>query len=99
MENIQQQLLELLNEKEVQKLELYFLKDRETLKSYTGYAAKGYTDTQKGILYFLDRAPYHLPLKHETMHELSWRLWGMPKEYWISEGLAVFANGNCSGWQ
>ena len=98
MENIQKEILTLLHESSPQKLHLYFLKDRTTLASYTGYSAKGYTDTQKGILYFVDTDPFHLPLKHETTHALSWRLWGTPKEYWISEGLAVFANNNCGNY-
>ncbi len=98
METIQQQLLTLLNENSPQKLELYFLTDRQTLTAYTGYSARGYTNTQKGILYFVDKDPIHLPLKHETMHALSWRLWGTPKEYWISEGIAVFASNNCASY-
>lgn len=98
MEKVQKEILALLNDRNPQKLQLYFLKDRATLASYTGYSAKGYTDTHKGILYFVDQDPFHLPLKHETAHALSWRLWGTPKEYWISEGLAVFANKACGGY-
>lgn len=98
MESIQKEILELLHESSPQNLQLYFLKDRATLAGYTGYSAKGYTDTQRGILYFVDVDPFHLPLKHETTHALSWRLWGTPKEYWISEGLAVFANNNCGNY-
>ena len=98
MEHIQKEILALLQESSPQKLQLYFLKDRQTLTSYTGYSANGYTDTEKGILYFVDKDPFHLPLKHETTHALSWRLWGTPKEYWISEGLAVFAGNHCGNY-
>ena len=98
MEAIQNELLRLLNQTEVQKLEFYFLKDRATLSSYTGYPANGYTDTEKGIIYFVDKDPFHLPLRHEIMHALSWRLWGHPKQLWISEGIAVFASGTCGGY-
>ena len=95
MEGIQQELLTKLNETERQTLVVYFLKDRETLTSYTGFPANGYTDTNKGIIYFVDKDPFHLPLRHETMHALSWRLWGTPNSYWLSEGLAVYASGGC----
>ena len=98
LEQIQKDLLRLLHERAPQRLQFYFLKDRETLTSYTGYPAKGFTDTQKGIIYFVDKAPFHLALKHETMHALSWRLWGTPHGYWLSEGIAVFASGNCGGY-
>lgn len=97
LETFQEELLSLLKESENQKLEIYFLKDRETLTSYTGFPANGYTDTEKGIIYFVDKDPFHLPLKHELMHALSWRLWGYPKQLWISEGIAVFASSTCGG--
>lgn len=95
LEDVQKELLVLLNEQEEQNLDVYFLKDRETLTSYTGFPANGYTDTQKDIIYFVDKDPFHLALRHEMMHALSWRLWGNPKEYWISEGVAVYAAGKC----
>ncbi len=98
MEVIQQELLAMLNETERQRLLVYFLKDRETLASYTGFPAKGYTDTKNGIIYFVDRDPFHVALRHETMHALSWRLWGPPNSYWLSEGLAVYASGTCGNY-
>ena len=97
-ERIQQKLLGILKENEKQKLDIFLLKDRETLTSYTGFPANGYTNTQKGIVYFVDQDPFHLALQHEIMHTLSWRRWRTPKGYWISEGLAVFAAGNCGGY-
>ena len=98
IEIIQQELLSILKESEPQYLEVYFLKDRETLTSYTGFPAKGYTDTEKGIIYFVDKEPFHLAFRHELMHALSWRLWGNPKGFWLSEGIAVFASRNCAGY-
>lgn len=98
LEQTQDELLRLLHESARQRLQLYFLKDRETLTAYTGFPANGYTDTEKGIVYFVDKAPFHLAFRHELMHALSWRLWGPPKGYWLSEGLAVFASGTCGGY-
>lgn len=98
LEQIQSELLRLLNEGTPRRLQVYFLKDRETLTSYTGFPANGYTDTEKGVLYFVDKAPFHLAFRHEMMHALSWRLWGRPQGYWLSEGIAVFAAGNCGGY-
>lgn len=98
LEGIQQEILTMLNETEKQQLVVYFLKDRQTLASYTGYPAKGYTDTENGVIYFVDRDPFHLALRHETMHALSWRLWGPPSSYWLSEGLAVYAAGSCGNY-
>ncbi len=98
LENTQKELLRLLNETTPQRLQVYFLKDRETLTSYTGFPANGYTNTEKGVIYFVDKAPFHLAFRHEMMHALSWRLWGPPKGYWLSEGIAVFASGSCAGY-
>jgi hypothetical protein len=98
IETIQHELLALLQEQEAQNLEVYFLKDRETLTSYTGFPAKGYTNTNKGIIYFVDKDPFHLAFRHELMHALTWRLWGPPKGYWLSEGIAVFASRKCAGY-
>lgn len=98
MEAIQQELLIMLNETERQKLIIYFLKDRQTLSAYTGFPANGYTNTGQGIIYFVDKDPFHLALRHETMHALSWRLWGPPSSYWLSEGLAVYASGKCGNY-
>jgi hypothetical protein len=98
LEQIQKELLITLKETKWLKLKVYFLKDRETLTSYTNFPANGYTDTEKGIIYFVDKAPFHLALRHEMMHALSWRLWGVPKGHWLSEGIAVFASGHCGGY-
>jgi len=98
LEIIQHELLSILKESELQYLEVYFLKDRETLTSYTGFPANGYTNTEKGIIYFVDKELFHLALRHESMHALSWRLWGIPKGLWLSEGIAVFASRNCAGY-
>lgn len=98
LEQTQSELLHLLKEDSPQRLQLYFLKDRKTLTSYTGFPANGYTDTENGIIYFVDKAPFHLAFRHEMMHALSWRLWGPPHGYWLSEGLAVFASKGCGGY-
>lgn len=98
MEDLQVQLLATLHEKEALRLQVYFLKDRETLATYTGYPANGYTDTHKGIIYLVNKAGTPLPLRHELMHALSWRHWGVPSSYWLSEGIAVFAVAQCGGY-
>lgn len=98
LEETQKTLLEILHERQFVKLAVYFLKDRQTLTAYTGFPANGYTDTEKGIIYFVDKAPFHLALRHEIMHALSWRFWGPPQGYWLSEGIAVFASDNCGGY-
>lgn len=98
LEQTQGELLHLLHEDSPQHLQLFFLKDRETLTAYTAFPANGYTDTDKGIIYFVDKEPFHLAFRHEMMHALSWRLWGPPHGYWLSEGIAVFASGGCGGY-
>lgn len=37
------------------------------------------------------------PLRHELGHLYSWRSWGPPAGYWLSEGVAVYAAGDCKG--
>ncbi|HEX2607491.1 MAG TPA: hypothetical protein VHK91_08930 [Flavisolibacter sp.] len=98
LEVILKEELAFLKEDQAPFLQVYFLKDRETLTSYTGFPANGYTDTEKGILYFVDKEPFHLALRHELMHALSWRFWGPPKGYWLSEGIAVTASRTCGGY-
>ena len=40
------------------------------------------------------------PIKHELMHIVSMTAWGAPPNdnHWLNEGLATFAENNCSGF-
>jgi hypothetical protein len=49
LEIIQQELLSILHENQPQYLEFYFLKDKETLTSYTGFPAKDIQIQRRGL--------------------------------------------------
>lgn len=99
LEMVRNELLALLHEDSYSpRIDVYFLKDRETLTGFTGFPANGYTDTDKNKIYFVDKDPFHLAFRHELMHDLSWNLWGKPSGYWLSEGIAVFASGTCGSY-
>ncbi len=92
-QNEKNELLNLLNEASYpDKLNLHFVKDRKTLARLTNYEANGYTNVYTGDIYFVYKPPRAIPMRHEVMHALSWRLWGDAKEFWLSEGICIWAS-------
>ena len=92
-QDVKKELLNILNESSYpDKLNLHFVKDRKTLAQLTNYEANGYTNVYTGDIYFVYKPPRAIPVRHELMHALSWRLWGDAKEFWLSEGICIWAS-------
>lgn len=74
-----------------------FLESREQMKELAGIAAGGMAMVKEnGIFYVLNEFS-NAPFQHELGHLYSWRSWGNPAGYWLSEGVAVYAAGYCAG--
>jgi hypothetical protein len=79
------------------RLRLFFVSSRAELKTLLGATAGGHAETAEGAAFFVTNDSVGAPLRHETMHLLSWSLWGRPSSNWISEGLATLATKTCAG--
>jgi hypothetical protein len=52
------------------------------------------------VIIFVRNDSVHAYIRHEAMHLVSFRAWGMPAPAsgaWLSEGLGTFADGQCQG--
>jgi hypothetical protein len=80
------------------KLRLFFVASREAMRPFTGGTPGGWSVTDEGTAFFVANDSVRPALRHETMHLLSWRLWGTPAGQWLSEGLATASVGACRGY-
>lgn len=76
---------------------LLFLESPEAMQELSGIAAGGRAIVGENGIFFLYREAGNPPLQHEMGHLYSWRSWGEPAAYWLSEGVAVYAAGDCAG--
>lgn len=76
---------------------LLFLEHRETMQRFTGIAAGGRAVVEENGVFYVMNPERNPPLRHELGHLYSWRSWGAPAGYWLSEGVAVYAAGDCAG--
>ena len=80
------------------RFKLFFVDSRRTMRRLVGMPAGGWSDARDGSAFFVSDDRTAPALHHETMHLLSWRLWGLPGGMWMSEGVATAAVGKCHGW-
>lgn len=91
--------LEWLGERDPKgRLKLFFVGSRDEMRPFTGTRAGGWSIVAEGTAFFVANDTVRPPLIHETMHLLSWRLWGMPGGRWLSEGVASLSAGGCRDW-
>jgi hypothetical protein len=81
----------------VGKHRLFLVRSRDEIEPLTGSRAPGWSETGSGSAYFVVTDSVRIGLRHEVMHLLSWRLWGRPAAYWMSEGLASASVPACGG--
>jgi hypothetical protein len=79
------------------RLRLFFVSSRDEMEPITGSRAPGWSETGSGSAFFVLSDSLRTGLRHETMHLLSWRLWGVPSAFWMSEGLATASVPTCGG--
>ena len=90
--------LSLINEKVFNDtITIEFLDNKQQIFKYSGLFGSGVACADRKIMFALTNTP---PLKHELMHMISGMKWGNPAKttWWMTEGLATFASGTCSGF-
>jgi hypothetical protein len=88
-----------LGERDVKgKLNLFFVGSRDEQRPFTGTRSMGWSIVGEGTAFFVANDSISPAIRHETMHLLSWRLWGTPGGVWMSEGIATAAAGGCLDW-
>lgn len=80
------------------KLNLFFVGSRDEQRPFTGTRSMGWSIVGEGTAFFVANDSISPAIRHETMHLLSWRLWGTPGGVWMSEGVATAAVGGCRDW-
>lgn len=97
-EESKNQVLEILQGvKPEEKPVIFFLETRDQMNQLVGHPAGGWTETRQNTVFVVENDEEPAPLRHELGHLYSWRTWGKPMGYWLSEGVAVYAAGDCSG--
>ena len=80
------------------RLKLFFVGSREEMRPFTGTRSAGWSVVGEGTAFFVANDSVRPAIRHEVMHLLSWRLWGVPGGMWLSEGVATAAAGRCNAW-
>lgn len=81
-------------------IDLFYFDDRGALEALAGTRATGFSDRANRAVLLVANPGWRPFERHEIMHVLAYNLWGPPADPpdWISEGLAVFADGRCAGF-
>lgn len=80
------------------RLNLFFVGSRDEMRPFTGTRSGGWSVVAEGTAFLVASDSVNPALRHEIMHLLSWRLWGIPGGVWMSEGIATAAVGGCRDW-
>ena len=95
--------LRLLGEKRfVPRIDVFHLTSRDQVKRLTGYAVRGWTDPESRTVLLVRSSSANQGERHEIAHVLSHSIWGHSRDWlstgWMSEALATYAGGPCSGY-
>ena len=76
---------------------MFYLGSREATTALFGRPLWGWADPYSDTVVLAWNDERTLFNRHEIMHVLAWNLWGLAAQPfgWISEGLAVYAQGSC----
>lgn len=96
--------LEVLGVKGFQpRIDVFHLKSREQMKRLTDHAVRGWTDPTAKTVLLVRSSASNQGERHEIAHVLSHNLWGHSQDWlttgWMSEALATYAGGPCSGYE
>jgi len=80
-------------------IQIKFYRSKEEMRIKTSYGSSGYANHFNKTVYLTANESSAPPIKHELMHLLSMRTWGVPSRSsdWMNEGLGTFAENNCDG--
>lgn len=93
--------LRILQERDYRpRINLFYVGSREATGPLLGQPAWGRTDPFGDTILLAWNHERTLFQRHEIMHVVAWGTWGIAAlpDSWISEGLAVFAQGQCRGY-
>ncbi len=95
--------LHVLGAKDFQpRIDVFHLKSREQMKHITDYPVRGWTDPEARTVLLVRSSAANQGERHEIAHVLSHNLWGHSRDWlttgWMSEALATYAGGPCSGY-
>ena len=76
---------------------IFFVATPADLARLAGGPGGGRTDVAAGAIFYVLPGAGNPPLRHELAHLITWRNWGEPHAYWISEGAAVYGARFCEG--
>lgn len=83
------------------RIDVFHLKSKDQMKRITDYAVRGWTDPVAKTVLLVRASPSNQGERHEVAHVLSHNLWGHSNDWgttgWMSEALATYAGGPCSG--
>ena len=84
------------------RIDVFHLKSREQMKRLTDYPVRGWTDPTARTVLLVRSSASNQGERHEIAHVLSHNLWGHSEDWlttgWMSEALATYAGGPCSGY-
>jgi hypothetical protein len=86
----------------VPRIDVFHLESREQVKRITDFAVRGWADPAARTVLLVRRSSANQGERHEIAHVLSHTFWGpsldWPTTGWMSEALATYAGGPCSGY-
>ena len=93
----------LLGEKRfIPRIDVFHLKSRDQMKRITDYPVRGWTDAAARTVLLVRSSASNQGERHEIAHVLSHTFWGPSLDWlttgWMSEALATYAGGPCSGY-
>jgi hypothetical protein len=84
------------------RIDVFYLKSRDQMKRITDYPVSGWTDPVARTVLLVRASGANQGERHEIAHVLSHNLWGHSYDWgttgWMSEALATYAGGPCSGY-
>jgi hypothetical protein len=95
--------LRLLGEQRfVPRIDVFHLKSRDQMKRITNYPVRGWADPPSRTILLVRSSASNQGERHEIAHVLSHTFWGPSLDWlrtgWMSEALATYAGGACSGY-
>jgi hypothetical protein len=84
------------------RIDVFHLRSRDQVKRLTGYPFRGWADPEARSVLLVRASLANQGERHEITHVISHSLWGHSHDWkttgWMSEALATYAGGPCSGY-
>jgi hypothetical protein len=95
--------LRVIGEKDfISRIDVFHLASRDHMKRITGYPVRGWADPAARAVLLVRSSTANQGERHEITHVLSHAFWGPSRDWlttgWMSEAVATYAGGPCSGY-